>query len=152
MKWDNEDKLKNYKKCLEKNQKWVCGNSEYFLIKVVLEIVSVDEKVSAKESRHPEAEEETLEVNNSFGEECEASDESKPFHQVLVWVVAGESVVSTFVRCAESERVKSEVSEAECEDENNDERDGVEEESETMVNGVPTTNGDENHYENYLPA
>lgn len=98
----NKENLENNKKCSEKDEKWVSGDGEYFLVKVVLEAVGVDEKVSAKETWHPQTEQKTLEVDDSFGEKHETREQSKVFVEFSVWVDAGEAVIGTLVVGAES--------------------------------------------------
>ena len=103
-----------------------------------MEAIGIDEEVSAKESWHPQAEKQTFQVDDSFGEEDETGEKSEPFEKFSVGEGASEAVKSTRVACAESERVKSKVGEVECVQHDDDERHEVRDECEAVVNGVPS--------------
>ena len=59
-------------------------SKSYFLIKVVLKAVSIDKKISTKESWHSKAEKKTFEINDNFGKQDETSKSSKPFEKFSV--------------------------------------------------------------------
>ena len=55
--WCYEDKLEDNQHRSEEHQGGVGGDGEYLLVKIVLEAISIDQEVSAKESWHSKAEE-----------------------------------------------------------------------------------------------
>ena len=55
-----------------------------------LQLVCIDEEVSPEQSRHPEAEQETLEVHCGLGHEDEDGEDSEPLEKGLVGHRAAE--------------------------------------------------------------
>ena len=133
-----ENQLEDNQHCSEEHEDRVGRDGEYFLVKIVLEAIGIDQEVSAKESWHSQAEKQTFQVYDSFGEEDKTGEKSEPFEKFSVWEGASEAVISTRFACAESERVKSKVGEVECVQEDDDERNEVRDECETVVNCVPS--------------
>ena len=67
--WEDEDKFKKNKSCVEQNQHGVGCNTENCLVGVIFQTGGVDQEVSAKESRHTKAEQETFQINDGLSEE-----------------------------------------------------------------------------------
>ena len=121
---------------MEKNEERIGCHTKYFLIKVVLKAVSIDKKISTKESWHSKAEKKTFEINDNFGKQDETSKSSKPFEKFSVCQWAGEAVVGTTVGYAESERVNSKVCEVEGVDEDYNKGNQIKKKCETMIYGI----------------
>ena len=82
--WEDEHQFENHNECVEKNEERIGCHTKYFLIKVVLKAVSIDKKISTKESWHSKAEKKTFEINDNFGKQDETSKSSKPFEKFSV--------------------------------------------------------------------
>ena len=66
---EDEDKFEENKHCVEQNQHGVGCNTENRLVRVILQTGGIDEEVSAKESRHTKAEQETFQIDDGLSEE-----------------------------------------------------------------------------------
>ena len=64
---------------LEQDHYWVYLNVINLLSEVVLQLVSVDEEVSAEQSRNAKTEEETLDIDDSFDDQQNRGEHSEPF-------------------------------------------------------------------------
>ena len=80
----DEDELERNKKSMEENHNGVGLDGVDFLIRVISQIVCIDQEVASKYSRETKTEEETLEVNNSLSEQNDTAQESKPFEQISI--------------------------------------------------------------------
>ena len=63
---------------------------------VVLQLVSVDEEVSAEQSRNAKTEEETLDIDDSLDHQENRGEYSEPFEEISVGEVTDEGTSSTF--------------------------------------------------------
>ena len=80
----DEDEFERNKKSMEENHNGVGLDVVDWFVRVVIQIVCIDQEVAAKYSWKSKAEEETLEIDNSFGEENQAGENSEPFEQISV--------------------------------------------------------------------
>ena len=74
----NEDQPKDHTNSLQEDNNGVDLNIIYGFPKVVIDLISVDQKVPAKESRESEAEEETFQVDEGLDQEENGCENSEP--------------------------------------------------------------------------
>ena len=100
--WGHENKFQDSKESIEKHENWVGGDTKYFLVKIILQTISINEEVSAEESWHPKAEEEAFEINDWFCEKSQRGENSKPFEEFAIWQGAWKTIVGAFVAYIQS--------------------------------------------------
>ena len=86
----DEDKTEKYSNSLKKNNDRVNLNVVELFSKVVVELISIDEEVSAEQSGNSETEQEALDVDDEFDYEESRCCESKPFEEISVGDVTDE--------------------------------------------------------------
>ena len=92
----NEDESENDANSLEEDDDGVDLDVVNGLTKVVIKLVSIDQKVSAKESWESEAEEETFKVNDGLDQKENGCENSKPLEEVPVRDIANKRPCRTF--------------------------------------------------------
>ena len=80
----NEDESENNANSLEEDNDGVDLDVVYGLTKVVVDLIGINQKVSAKESWESEAEEETFKVNDGLDQKENRCENSKPLEEVPV--------------------------------------------------------------------
>ena len=92
----DEDKSQDDPDSLQEDNDGVDLNVVNLLSEVVLQLVSVDEEIPAKQSRNTKTEEETLDVDDSFDHQENRGEDSEPFEEISVGEVTDEGNSSTF--------------------------------------------------------
>ena len=81
---------------LEQDHNWINLNVVNFLSEVVLQLVSIDQEISAKQSGNSKTEEETLDIDDSLDHQENRGEYSEPFEEISVGEVTDEGTSSTF--------------------------------------------------------
>ena len=92
----DEDELERNKKSMEENHNGVGLDGVDFLIRVIVQIVCIDQEVTSKYSRETKTEEETLEINNSLSKQNHTAKESEPLEEISIRDGTGKSFGCTF--------------------------------------------------------
>ena len=92
----DEDKSEDDTDGLQEDNDGVDLNVVNLLSEVVLQLVSVDEEISAEQSRNAKTEEETLDIDDSFDDQENRGEHSEPFEEISVGEVTDEGASSTF--------------------------------------------------------
>ena len=104
---------------------------------VVLQTGGVDKEIPSPQSGQTKAEQETFQVEESFEEETEGGEHSEPEEENSVRHSAAERSQATAATCPQAERIPGKISEAESEKTQQDQREEVQGEGQTVVDGVP---------------
>ena len=92
----DEQKSEDDPDSLQKDNDGVDLNVVNLLSEVVLQLVGVDEEVSAEQSRNAKTEEETLDIDDGFDHQEHRGEHSEPFEEISVGEVTDEGASSTF--------------------------------------------------------